>query len=371
MQVVPALSPPLGGVGDYALRVAERLEESFGIETTFLACDAGWRGVRREGVFPVRTLRERSANVLSYELQDIFSGGLRGPSGTQVVLLQLSPYGYERNGCPFWLVRGLRSWVDRDPARRKLVTMFHELYATGAPWTKAFWLSSLQKRAVRGILARTSGAMTNMRRYAQELEEWGGTPYRRVHCLPVPSNVGEPEEVLPIGRRVRRVCVFGTSPGLRPLAKHEALLLRQAVRSWEIEEIAMIGGTPNPRTFDDVGCSVVSHRNLAPEQVSSILKESVLGLLWYPAKALGKSTIYAAYCAHGVPAVLLSVQGKNGSSLDGPGVGNHYLTAAALGAPWDAAMLQKVSHSARAWYPAHNISAHASMVAGCVGAVSR
>lgn len=370
MQLVPALSPPLGGVGDYALGIAERLEAEFKIGSEFLACNPEWSGSNRKGSFVVRTLRERSAARLGNELHDIFSEiESKGCSGKQVVLLQLSPYGYERNGCPFWLARGLRSWIDRAPEQRKLITMFHELYAAGPPWSKAFWLSGLQKQAVRGVLASTSFAMTNMRRYARELEAWGGTGIFQIRHLPVPSNVGEPTSVPILARRARRICVFGVSPGLRRPSDQEQHLLRQAVRSWPIEEIALIGSTPHPDAFDGIGCNVVTHRGLPAAQVGGILEDSVLGLLWYPAEALGKSTIYAAYCAHGVPTMLMSVSGRRDDSLDGPIFGSHYITAGALGAPWDANMLQQVADGARSWYPAHSLSAHASMVAAGVESV--
>lgn len=353
VQIVPALSPPANGVGDYALRVAQELQAAHRLETSFLVCTPGWRKDAWSAPFAVEVLEERSGASLAHALA-------RLAKSDGIALLQFSPYGYEPNGCPFWLVRGLRRWTERASA--KLTTMFHELYAGGAPWSRAFWVAGLQKRAIKGILGCTDLAMTNMRSYASELQRWKPLG-REVHCLPVPSNVGEPGGLAPISGRSRRACVFGISPGLRPLPSSGAPLLREALQSWSIEEIVLIGQSPVPETFRGMGCRVVVRQGLAADDVSSALSDCRLGLLSYPESALGKSGVYAAYSAHGVATVLLPVQGSGSASLDGPETGSHFLDIAGLAAARNPQRLQDVADNAGKWYRAHSVSAHAKRVA--------
>ncbi|MFZ4728709.1 MAG: glycosyltransferase family 1 protein, partial [Pseudanabaena sp.] len=67
---------------------------------------------------------------------------------TSPVLLHYVGYGYAKRGCPVWLVDGIQRWKNLYPDRL-LVTMFHELHASGTPpWTSSFWLSPLQKNLV-------------------------------------------------------------------------------------------------------------------------------------------------------------------------------------------------------------------------------
>jgi hypothetical protein len=358
VQIVPALSPPRTGVGDYALAVAEKLRAAHRIESSFLVCSPQWRPGECELPFEVEVLDERSPAGLVAALERM--AGKNAP-----VLLQLSPYGYERNGFPLWLVRGLKKWQAGAPGRR-LVTMFHELYAQGPPWTKAFWVSELQQAALRRILSTSSAALTNTRVFADVLERWSGRPSGGIRCLPTPSNIGEPRSVPPIASRRRRICVFGIAPGAASLPRLAAQRLNHVVRSWPIEEIAVAGYGPVLRTFESLGCRVVGLQDLAAEALGDVLADSVLGLSWYPAGVLGKSGVYAAYCAYGVPTVLVGEPARDRPSPDGIEPDTHYLYSAALGEVWPPELLQRVSDGGRAWYSQHTLADHARAIADCL-----
>lgn len=334
LQIVPALSPPANGVGDYATAVAQALR-GHGIESSF---------------FVSSTLTDRSAAAVA--------GALERTAGDGPVLLQFSPYGYEPNGCPFWLAAGLKRWKAGGP--RRLITVFHELYAGGAPWTRAFWVAGLQKRAIRRVLDCTDAAITNMQRYASELRSWSN---REVHCLPVPSNVGEPRMPPPLARRARRVCMFGIRPGQREVSALAARTLRDALQAWSIEEIVLVGESPVPATFSGMGCPVIERRALPAADVGDVLQGCIAGLLSYPEAALGKSGVYAAYSAHGLASVLLPVPGSGTPSLDGPTLGQHFLDVDGFAVTSELSRLQDIADNARAWYGTHSTSAHAEVVA--------
>ena len=77
---------------------------------------------------------------------------LSAPDATTPVILHYVGYGYEKRGCPLWLIRGLESWK-RNHRVHRLLVIFHELYAAGSPWQSSFWNSPVQ-RWITGRLAR-------------------------------------------------------------------------------------------------------------------------------------------------------------------------------------------------------------------------
>src|SRR5437879_828476 len=144
LQIVPRLPPTISGVGDYSFLLAQELRRAHDIETRFIVSDPSWedsteraengnRKVESElDGFPVYRLQRRSADQLLF----VLSAAGMAPT----VLLHYVGYGYEKRGCPFWLVNGLEAWRKAQSSRR-LVTMFHELFASGPPWRSSFWTS--------------------------------------------------------------------------------------------------------------------------------------------------------------------------------------------------------------------------------------
>src|SRR5207253_1194812 len=116
-----------------AIAVAVALRAHCGIESAFLICNPLWQGPPSVAGFPLIALGSRRARELPQALQQI-----SGQDATSV-LLQLSPYGFHPGGTPWWLLEGLTQWKAIGSGRRRLLTYFHELYATSAPWRRAFW----------------------------------------------------------------------------------------------------------------------------------------------------------------------------------------------------------------------------------------
>src|SRR5688572_26176134 len=127
--IIPRLAPLVDGIGDYALSLARLLRQDIGIETHFIVTDPAWTGTGKIEGFEVTHLSRPSTAELINALP-----------ADATVLLHYEGYGYANRGCPVWLVKALEQWRMANN-RRKLVTMFHELYATGPPWTSSFWLS--------------------------------------------------------------------------------------------------------------------------------------------------------------------------------------------------------------------------------------
>jgi hypothetical protein len=310
VQIVPEIPPAIGGVTGYAEVLAGALAGQAGIESRFISPHAG--GLERE------------------------------LAGAGTLLLHYANYGYERRGCPAELVAGLEAWKAGGEGRR-LVTVFHEVYASGPPWRSSFWLSPRQRRLAARLAALSDGLLTTLGLYAGLLERL--VPGVRVTVSPVFSTVGEPagEEA---GPRPPAMAVFGGA-GARARAYGEALPdLAAACRALGIEEILDIGpaGWPDSGAPPRVaGLPVRRMGTLPAAGVSRHLLAARAGFLAYPPGFLAKSTIFAAYCAHGL-APVCAWKGKGGGTADAP-----LWRAAGPG-------VQQVAAAARGWYRDHALS---------------
>ena len=198
VQIVPELPPAVGGIGDYASLLAEELRRR-DVVTTFVIPyrDHQTRFEGRRNL-PGAALVLPQPNALAHRL------GILRPDA---VLLHYSGYGFAQRGAPVWLLRGLRRWKARSPGRR-LVVMFHELWAYGPPWRSSFWTYPVQRALVTALLRLADNYLTSTDLYARRLRRL--EPHRSpLAILPVPSNIGEPNELPPFEAREPVAVVFG------------------------------------------------------------------------------------------------------------------------------------------------------------------
>lgn len=365
MQIVSGLSPPLNGIGDYALGLARQLKADFATDSIFVVAGMNAASAVDRG-FAALPLRERSSTGLVRALEEA-AGSASFQGEPQTVLVHMSPYGYDSGGFPLWLSAGMRRWSRAQTSRRRVITIFHELDAFGPPWTRAFWISPLQRMVTRGVLDSTHVAIATLGANARKLKAWASPKSLSITCLAIPSSVGEPAAIPPIAVRKRRICLFGIRAGAN-LPPYAAGLLATLVRGWAIEEIAVVGGSPAVQPFENIGCRVVAYPGLSAEPIGALLSDSILGMSWYPPAPIAKSSVYAAYCAHGVPTVVLGRSRDDPSSHDGLERGKHYLLPSELSSQWSPDLLQRISDRAFEWYQGHRICAHARAVAGGLSA---
>ena len=308
VQIVPRLPPPAEGVGSYALALAGALEGR-SIATRFLAA----------------TEIPRRADALAAFLE------VERPDA---VLLHYANYGYQSRGCPVWLVDGLERW------RGRLATFFHEVWASGPPWRSSFWLLPVQRRLAARLVRRSASLATSLEIYRGLL----GT--RSVEVMPVFSTVGEPAGILPLSERARRIVVFG-GEGVRRRAWGPFLpSLAAAVRSLQAEEVCDVGA-PVEVPASIRGAPVQRLGPLSGEEVSALLLGSIAGFLAYPPDFLPKSTIFAAYCSHGVlPICAWDRDGAAPPCWRGSGDP------------------QEVATAAREWYAGHSLERQAERFQG-------
>lgn len=349
VQIVPRLAPPAEGVGSYAAALAGALSR-LGVETCFVVGDPAWPESEPEGGARAVRVEARTAAALAAALD-------RAGEGVPV-LLHYAGYGYQTRGCPRWLVEGLS---DRKP---RLLTLFHEVYASGPPWRSSFWTLPLQRRLAAELVRRSADLTTTLTLYAGLLRPWAAG--REIAIQPVFSTVGEPEPaaVRWLAARRRRMVVFGGA-GVRSRAWAEARpALARACAGLGIEEIADVGpaiaGTAVP---EEVGGAPVRRLGvLAAAALSDLLLDSLAGFAVYPPAFLPKSTIFAAYCAHGLLPVCVPWRASavdRREEGDGLTAGRQYWEAGSrpAGAP---AHPQEIADAARSWYAGHSLALQAA-----------
>ncbi|MBW4553883.1 MAG: glycosyltransferase family 1 protein [Aphanocapsa sp. GSE-SYN-MK-11-07L] len=345
--IVPRLPPLVDGVGDYAFKLARRLRQD-GVETRFIVCDPDWSGAASFGTepseeFAIATLTHRSATALCQQLE--------AWQHQSTILLHYVGYGYARRGCPTWLVKGLSAW-HQGQTERYLVTMFHELYASGTPiWTSSFWTSPLQKQLAVRLARLSDRCLTNRQASAAALHAMSQGKHQQIPALPVFSTIGEPKLTQPLSERCPRIVVFGGG-GQRQRAYQRSLpILEQACASLGIQEIVDIG-PPLSQPLPTVAGQPIKALGVQPAaEISRLLADAIAGFFDYPIAYLEKSTIFAAYCAHQV----LPIGGVYPEqTLAGIEPDQHFWTGNS--APLDWGNLQAIADNASAWYDRHSLA---------------
>jgi hypothetical protein len=347
LSIVTGLPPEIDGIGDYALSLARRVKKDTGIETHFIVGDPAWDGPDNVEGFPVSSLKERSCADLLRLLTN-------GDNDASIVFLHYGGYGYAMRGCPSWLVDGLQQW--RNETRGGfLITMFHELYAFGPPWTSAFCLALVSDHY-----------LTSRRRYAEMVCKWSLGKHKSIRSLPVFSSIGEPAPVPPLYDRSRRLVIFGT-PGRRvQVYRRSAEDLDRICRHLGIDEILDIGRPLNIDVSKIMRAPVVVCGELSGDEVSRHLSDAIAGVLDYPAEVLGKSTIFAAYCAHRVIPIIATY--GEASRADGLEAGTHYWLSDVPSENLSLEAGQAIADNAYDWYQGHDLSVHSRTFAACIAA---
>lgn len=347
--IVPRLPPAIDGVGDYALNLALQLRKDYGTKTHFIVGDRSSIVSPQIEGFPVSRIKVHSAS----ELLSLM------PSDTGTVLLHYVGYGYAKRGCPSWLVEGLERWKSTGN-NTYLVTMFHEVYASGAIWNSSFWLSPLQKNLAARLARVSDRCLTSKQHYAEILYQLSQGQQTQISTLPVFSNIGEPEQVPPLLERNRCLVVFGGRAKRLQVYRESLAELELACQLLGTKEIFDIGPSTGLTLSSVNGVPIVEMGQLSATEISSILLNSLAGFLNYHPNFLAKSTIFATYCAHGV----LPVSSRCSAPTDGIQAGKHYWVPDKETTDcknW--VEVQAIADNARTWYQTHNLLVHAKTFA--------
>lgn len=342
VQVVP---PGSGGVRDYA--------ESLQAEWQRCGTSSAVITLSKELALD-RSLADRIEDDLGTKSNEVLSPSL-------AVVLHYSGYGYSNRGLCFWLLHQLQLLRERHRHALRLVVVFHELYASGPPWRSAFWLSPAQAWLAARLADAADALWTNSEHHADWLRHRRRTGMA-LRIQPVFSNVGEPDHVPAWPLRQPQAVVFGSAStrqrafdALRP---HEGLLQKLGVKA-----VIEVGPGPESAGLPTIlPCQHLGRLDI--DALGGLLLTSRIGLIDYPSSMLGKSSVLAAYAAHGCLAINTRKQGANN---DGLTEGIDYFALQTI-ATVDGAASSQFSTEAMAnmatrlckWYGEHRLPAQAN-----------
>jgi hypothetical protein len=358
IQVVPRRAAEPNGVADYALALAHTLRAYGGANSVFLSGTPTADAMPVEGDWKIVCVPKREAQILADTVQL-----LSAETNARAVVLHFSGYGYQKRGVPVWLVHGLQIW-SRHAGRVPLLTIFHELYATdGRPWQSSFWLSPLQKHIARSILNLSSAAITPTDLYRKLLSEWRDGDATEITLMPVFSNVGEPGCGPAPCARTAAAVVFGLAGVEDYVFGIYRSQIERIISALGIEKIFDVGPrlSAMPRTL--AGAPVIPKGVLPQGAVSELLQRARFGFVAYPLDFIGKSTVFAAYAAHGVvPIVFSDKQGTFG----GLQPARHFLDGLRVGTGGSAEDLASIQRELFSWYTSHSLKVQAEFLANSI-----
>lgn len=341
------LTPPgQGGVRDY-LECLQAEWACAGIESHVI--ELSQASVATQG------LLERLLDLTAASATDV-------RPATFSVLIHFSGYGYERRGLCFWLLREIEQAKARLGDRLRVVTMFHELFASGPPWGSAFWLSPLQARIARKLACLSDAIWTNTESHGRWLRQQVG-PSTPLTVQPVFSTVGEPEQRAPASDREPSLVVFG-SPSTRRRALDALPPCVESLKQQGITEIIEVGsGEASPWTATGLKPRFLGR--LEKHDLRALLERSAYGLIEYPPNCLGKSTVFAAYAAHGCVAINVADAGHDSDGVQG---GLHFVSLTQdTRIPTGPQFLEAMATAACNWYAPHSLSRQAEAFAASCG----
>ncbi len=360
IQIVPKIFPAVDGVGDYALSLAHQLRQNFNIETHFIVGDLSWSGGKDVDGFNISQVTQHNSTHLLSLLNDV------GKEASSIIL-QYVGCGYERRGCPIWLVKGLERYKTAFPAN-KIVTMFHETYGSGPPyygadppWISAFWLGPLQKNIASRLVISSSHCITSREKFKSQLCDLTRRHNSQISVLPVFSNVGEATHLPLLKDRQSTLVLFGSRNSRARVYEQFPNAIRYTCQMLEIEKIYDIGPSTglDITAFDSVPVISIGEKTLS--EIGKILLDSRAGILNYHPDFLAKSGVYAAFSAYGMIPIVVSSNTTRANGTDGLLAGEHYWTINRIDE--DLNLGQTIAKNAYSWYQSHNLITQAQIFA--------
>lgn len=366
IHIVPQLPPTICGVGDYATLVGQRIEElTLRTRCAYLACGHRKSTHLNTDVVAVDATGSCDPSRIWRATDHLAT---RFPVDNITLLLHYSGYGYNAGGAPAWLASALETPPARF-ANLRLITFYHELYATGWPWERAFWKSGSQRGVATRIARKSNRVITNRAESAHWLTAAAELSHDDVQCLPMPSNVDEPTAMTSWRKRPPVAVMFGGARFKRRFLSHsncssvvnicQRLGVRRIVNLGEVVSWKPCGRYAKEIDFIQTGY-------LPASEISSYFQSARIALVEYFPGYYAKSSVFAAAAAHGVAPILT----RNAESeKDDLVSGENYLETRDLierGASEIAERVDHVSAGIVAWYQGHNIARHARVLAGAV-----
>lgn len=333
LTLVPALPPKVNGLGDFAFNLAKSMNEKYDVDTVFLNSDVDNESTVIK-YFKIESIKILQRKALIKKLNQ---------HNPEILLINYVGYAYSKHGVPTWLTNVIEEWkgINSDCT---IITIFHELYASGWPWQKSFWLMPLQKCIAFRMFKLSDYSIVNTEITYSILHNKDLT--KEILFLPVISNINRKEEIMPFTDRDNALVIFGTS-SLRNKIFSNLEVLSSWLKFLNIEKIIEIGPYAK-RQLSTVNGIPIVYRGVLPEiEISSILIRSKYGMLDYPTHLLSKSGVFAAYACHGVIPIITGDRKISESKVREE---EHYLVQ-----PSSFVNYSEMSANLLSWYKQHNV----------------
>lgn len=284
IQITPTYPPNIGGVGHYAELLANHLIKK-GVKSKFFVTDfSDFNKNNKIELFGKRTSK------LSKLLEN---------SNAKQVILHFSGYGYATRGLCFDLIKSIKEWKNRNK-KRQLITIFHEIYATGPIYRMSFWTYIPQKYLAKTLFKLSDLVLTTTKENQSILSLF--KPKKKVILSNVFSNIGNVKHYKKLNERKKIAIIFGGVYQKEILYKdmmsNQNNYLNLLNRLF-IEKIIDVG--PKITEIKKIGHIPIKSMGVKSKKfISNLLSDAKAGLVFYPVSQMTKSGIVASYASHGV-----------------------------------------------------------------------
>ena len=302
LHIAPQLPPAIDGVGDYCWNLWKHWPEP----------EPDWKFLVTRGADETAAAWP-AVEVCAFAPGKASLATALDQSGCGTVVLHYVGYGYQPKGIPVWLSGAIAEWKQRSPDRR-LVTMFHEMYASSSPLRSPFWVAPFAKNIIRELIRLSDAWVTSCDRYFKQLTQEFGARAELGRIVPIGSNIALVSPISPkwlehsaMPSKFRFVLFGLAKTRIWALERHWRLL-RALREAGLVESITLLGKHNEAdddlavqRFIDAIG-ETRWHRqfDLSAADVSRVLAGCDFGFVANEPDILTKSGVFAALAAHGV-----------------------------------------------------------------------
>ena len=283
VQISPTFPPNIGGIGNYTKLLADFLKRK-GINSKILISNHSDNKNKKQKLFG-----KNNKNLNS----------LLENTNSKDVILHFSGYGYASRGLCFNLIRSLEKWKQTSKSR-KLITIFHEIYATGPIYRMSYWTSLPQKYLAEKLLKLSNVALVTSKHNYTTLSSFDKK--KKIIYSNVFSNVGELRKNRKLKIRKNIAIIFGNTNQkeilyndiLKNKNQYKSILKKMSIK--KIIDIGPKIEISKKIKFIDIKKIGVKSKNY----ISLLLRNSKAGIVFYPESYMTTSGIVAAYASHGL-----------------------------------------------------------------------
>ena len=308
LHIAPQLPPAIDGVGDYCWNLWRHWPES----------ETCWQFLALHGVSATRELwHETKIGGFNADADSLYRA--LETTGAQTVVLHYVGYGFQPKGIPVWLPGALRRWREGQASRR-LVTMFHEMYAHSSPLRSPFWVAPFARKIIRELVQLSDAWITSCDRYFDQLVNEFGACVELGRIIPIGSNISvgsERSKTQGTDGKLKLVSFGLARTRLWALERHWKLL-RHLNERGVLDCITLLGkhGEAEDARAEDsfiqrIGPGVNWRRrfDLSSEEISLELLQHDFGVVANEPDILTKSGVFAALASHGVVPIVATPPG--------------------------------------------------------------